>query len=105
WTANFVRGGHEYLVPFSAGHGAFGIGVPDDDWGPAARNVTPEQLRNEPVDVVVFQRMEEIDLAKRWLGRTPGKEIPSIYLEHNTPGGDPCRVRHPLADQSDIPIV
>jgi glycosyltransferase involved in cell wall biosynthesis len=28
-----------------------------------------------------------------------------VFLEHNTPGGDVTRQRHPLADQQEIPIV
>lgn len=32
-------------------------------------------------------------------------DLPAVYLEHNTPGGDSWRTRHPLADQDEIPIV
>ncbi|TDD99935.1 hypothetical protein E1269_27145 [Jiangella asiatica] len=31
--------------------------------------------------------------------------MPAVYLEHNTPGGGAVTTRHPLADQSEIPIV
>ena len=38
--------------------------------------------------MVVLQRPDELDLAERWLGAAPGRDVPAVYVEHNTPRGD-----------------
>jgi glycosyltransferase involved in cell wall biosynthesis len=64
--------------------------------------VTPRELRNEPVDVVVFQRPRDLELARAWLG---GRRIPAVYVEHDCPRGDVPHTRHPVAGRSDLPLV
>ncbi|SFK91269.1 glycosyltransferase [Geodermatophilus ruber] len=115
WTTAFVQGPHEYLLPVVAGPG--GSRSPDGlgrartwDWPASAREVTPEQLRDEDVDVVVLQRVRDLELVREWLGRDPGRDLPAVFLEHNAPGLEPGdgpvpHTRHPLADRSDIPIA
>jgi Glycosyl transferases group 1 len=102
WTSAFIRGSHEYLLPLVPGRGPDGRGrAATYDWPERAREVPFDRLRDEPVDVVVYQRPHEIDLAREWLGR----DVPGIYVEHNTPAGDVPRTRHPLADRGDITLV
>ena len=110
WTTAFVHGRHEYLLPVVAGPG--GERSPDGlgrartwDWPAAAREVSPEQLRTEDVDVVVLQRTRDLDLVREWLGREPGRDLPAVFLEHNAPDGNVPETRHPLADRTDIPIA
>jgi glycosyltransferase involved in cell wall biosynthesis len=67
--------------------------------------VTPEDLRDADVDVVLLQRPEELELVERWTGRRPGRDVPAAYVEHNTPRGDVPHTRHPLADRSDLTLV
>jgi hypothetical protein len=111
WTTAFVQGGHEYLVPVTPDRDADGLGRARTwDWPASAREVTPEQLRVEPPDVVVLQRMRDLDLVRAWLGREPGRDLPAVFLEHNAPGLEPGdgpvpHTRHPLADRADIPIA
>jgi glycosyltransferase involved in cell wall biosynthesis len=62
-------------------------------------------LDADSVDAVVLQRPEEIGEVTRILGRTPGRDLPAVFVEHNTPKGDFPFTRHPLADQHTIPIV
>src|SRR5690606_1951524 len=45
------------------------------------------------------------DLVREWTGREPGRDLPALYVEHNTPRGDVADWRHPLADRDDIPVV
>ncbi|NUP60861.1 MAG: glycosyltransferase [Nonomuraea sp.] len=102
WTSAFIRGGHQYVLPLVPGRGPDGRGrAATYDWPAGAREVPYDRLRDEPVDVVVYQRPHEIDLAREWLGRP----VPGVYVEHNTPAGDVPRTRHPLSDQTGIPIV
>jgi glycosyltransferase involved in cell wall biosynthesis len=67
--------------------------------------ITPAALANAEIDLVVLQRPHELELTQQWLGRQPGREVPAVYVEHNTPRGDVPNTRHPMADRSDIPIV
>jgi hypothetical protein len=104
WTDALVRGGHHYLLPTTREGGPWGLGKAGRNW-PAACEVPVESLAEADVDVVVLQREDDIPLVRRWLSRTPGADLPAVFVEHNTPRGDVPSKRHPLADSSDIPLV
>ncbi|MFC4121134.1 glycosyltransferase [Nonomuraea zeae] len=102
WTSSFIRGDHEYVLPLVPGRGPDGRGrARTFDWPAGVREVPWDRLRDEPLDLVVYQRPHEPELAREWLGR----DLPGVYVEHNTPAGDVPRTRHPLAGQRDITIV
>lgn len=107
WTTAFVQGPHTYLVPVTPGRDPDGLGrARTFTWPDVVREVTPEELRDAPVDLVVLQRPHEMDLAERWLGgRRPGRDVPAVYLEHNAPDGDVPGTRHPCADRDDLTVV
>lgn len=106
WLTGFVQGPDDYLIPVLPDRGPDGLGRARTwDWPAAAREVTPEQLREEGCDVVVLQRPSEIDLFQDWTGLRPGTDVPAVYVEHNTPVAHPVASRHHLADRSDIPVV
>ena len=106
WTTAFVQGGHRYLLPTLPERGPWGGGRPAAwDWPPDAVEVSPDELADTDVDVVVLQRPEEAELAARWLGRTPGRDVPAVYLEHNAPRGPAATTRHPFADRDDVLLV
>ena len=108
WTTAFVHGGHEYLVPVLPDRGPDGRGRAQTyRWPDEVRELTPEQAAEEDVDVVVLQRPEELDgLAERWLGgRRPGRDIPAVYVEHNSPQGRIAEMRHPAYDRDDLTLV
>ncbi|MFD6109849.1 glycosyltransferase [Streptomyces yangpuensis] len=106
WTTAFVQGPHTYLVPVTPGRGPDGLGrARTFDWPESVREVTPAELADAPVDLVVLQRPHEMELAERWLGRRPGRDVPAVYLEHNAPDGDVPRTRHPCADREDLTLV
>jgi Glycosyl transferases group 1 len=106
WATAFVSGAHTYLVPVTPDRGPDGRGrARTYPWPDTVHEVSPAQLRDTDVDVVVLQRPEEYDLAARWLRRRPGRDLPAIYVEHNTPKGDvPC-TRHPFADRDELTLV
>ncbi|WUI04052.1 glycosyltransferase [Spirillospora sp. NBC_00431] len=116
WATSFVHGPQTTLVPVTPDRGPDGKGRPDTfHWPGRAVEVPPERLRGEDVDAVVLQRPHELRLAEEWLGRRPGRDVPAVYVEHDTPrrtpsdAGGPEEVvpdsRHFLHDRSDIPVV
>ncbi|MCU1635003.1 MAG: glycosyl transferase [Cryobacterium sp.] len=105
WTDAFVRGPHEYLLPTTDDRGAWGLGRGGRDWPSNVQEVAPESMHDRDVDCVVLQRPDEILLATRLLGRSPGRDIPAVYVEHNTPRENVPNSVHPLAGRSDITLV
>ncbi len=106
WATAFVQGRHDYVVPVLPDRGPDGVGRARTwDWPASVTEIPPGALADLDIDLVLLQRPHEIDLAAAWLGRRPGIDVPSVYVEHNTPDGDPTRQRHVLADRTDIPIV
>ncbi|GIJ11720.1 glycosyltransferase [Micromonospora andamanensis] len=107
WTTSFVHGKHRYLIPATPDRGPYGLGrARTYTWPESAAEVSPEQLPAAEVDLVILQRPEELDLAEEWLGRRPGRDLPAIYVEHNTPkDGQVPNSRHPMADRDDLLIV
>jgi hypothetical protein len=106
WTTAFVQGSHEYLIPVLPDRGPDGRGRAQTwDWPASVMEMTPEQLPANPPDVVIMQRPHEGALVARWLGMKVGTDVPAVYLEHSTPGGDVGRARHAMADQDTIRLV
>ncbi|SCL23685.1 Glycosyl transferases group 1 [Micromonospora rhizosphaerae] len=106
WTTSFVHGKHRYLVPVTPDRGPYGLGrARTYPWPERAVEVTPQELGRAEVDLVILQRPEELELATQWLGRRPGRDVPAIYVEHNTPKGDVPNTRHPMADRDDLLIA
>jgi len=106
WTTSFVQGGHEYLLPLTPHRDADGLGRARTwDWPESTVEVPTDRLPETDIDLMLLQRPHELELAERWTGRRPGRDVPALYLEHNTPEGEvPC-TRHPMADHPDIPVV
>ncbi|TYC99591.1 glycosyltransferase family 4 protein [Arthrobacter echini] len=105
WTDAFVRGRHTYVLPTGPDGGPWGLGRAGRDWPESVIEVAPGDLADADIDVVVLQRVEEIAECERLLGRTPGTDLPAVFVEHNTPRRDIVGTVHPLADRTDIPVV
>lgn len=106
WTTSFVQGPHRYLIPVVPDRGPDGRGRARTwDWPDRAIERTPEQLRDEDIDLVVIQRPHEIDLLRDWTGLTAGRDLPTVWLEHNTPPGPADDLGHPAADRDDLTVV
>jgi glycosyltransferase involved in cell wall biosynthesis len=107
WMTAFVQGPHRYLVPVVPDRGPAGRGRARSwTWPESVVECTPDRLADEPIDVVIVQRPEELELAARWLGgRQLGRELPFVYLEHNAPQGRINDMVHPMADRDDVTLV
>jgi hypothetical protein len=105
YTDSLVAGTHEYLFmpPDSSGRG--GLARYGDSPPSSACQVTAAELRDRPPDVVLLQRLEEIDVCSKLLRLRPGRELPAIFLEHNTPKTEVPSTRHPLADEPGMLLV
>jgi glycosyltransferase involved in cell wall biosynthesis len=75
------------------------------DWPPSAIELSPEQLGDAEVDLVILQRPRDLRLCEQWLGRRPGRDIPAVYVEHNAPQGRIEEMRHPVAGRDDLRLV
>lgn len=106
WTTAFVQGAHRYYLPVDAERGPDGRGRARTwDWPASAIEVTREEAYDLAVDVVVMQRPGELDgLVRAWLGRTPGTDVPAVYLEHDAPQGRIDDMRHLVADRPDLTL-
>lgn len=106
WMDGFVRGHHDYVLPVDEERGPWGLGLAGRPW-PRAVEATAEELAASggAVDAVVLQRTEEIELVRSLTGLRPGIDVPAVFVEHNTPRGSVPETRHPLAEQTEIPIV
>jgi hypothetical protein len=103
YTDSLVAGTHDYLFLDVSGRGGlarYGSSPPSN-----ACRVTTEELRDRPPDLVLLQRVEEIELCAQHLQRRPGRDLPAIFLEHNTPKADIPITRHPLADEPGVLLV
>lgn len=106
WTTSFVQGPHRYLLPVTEPRGPDGLGRARTwDWPASVSEVPQAQLRDTSFDLVLLQRPQERELVRAWTGRTPGVDVPAVYLEHNAPHGDVPDTRHPMADHPEIPVV
>jgi hypothetical protein len=106
WTTAFVHGKHRYLVPVTPDRGRYGLGrARTYHWPDTTEEIPPDRLAAEDLDVVVLQRPVELELASRWLRRRVGRDLPAVYVEHNTPGRDVPHSRHPMADRDDLRVV
>jgi Glycosyl transferases group 1 len=103
WTTAFVHGSHDYVVPVLPDRGPDGRGRAQTyAWPESVRELPPAALREEPFDVVLYQRPHELELARQWLGP---RELAAVYVEHNAPQGRIAEMRHPLADREDLTLV
>lgn len=106
WMTALVQGRHQYYVPVVPGRGPDGRGRAQTwDWPASVIELPPDELRDVDADVIVLQRPRDYDLAREWMGVTPGVDIPAVYVEHNAPQGEINAMRHPAADWPGVHIV
>ncbi|MDE3204786.1 MAG: glycosyltransferase [Acidobacteriota bacterium] len=107
WTTGLVQGRHTYLVPVVPDRGPEGRGRARTwQWPATVHEVTAEVAARSDIDVIILQRPEELaSLAEAWTGRRPGRDLPAVYVEHNTPEGAVESMTHPAAGRSDITVV
>lgn len=98
YTDSLLAGSHEYLFLPRDAHGRGGLARYGDAVPAGAREVTEAaELRDDPPDLVLLQRPEEVGLCRDALGLDPGRDVAAVFLEHNTPKESVPNTRHPMA--------
>jgi glycosyltransferase involved in cell wall biosynthesis len=107
YTTALVHGEHTYYLPLLPDRGPDGRGRARTwAWPSNAIEVTPEEARDVRFDCAIVQRPHELaTLVERWTGRVPGRDLPTIYLEHDAPQGAVAEMRHPAAGRPDLTLV
>lgn len=107
WTTAFVQGEHRYFVPVVPDRGPDGRGRARTwDWPTSVIELPPERLAREKIDVLIVQRPHELtELAPLWLAREPGRDVPTIYVEHNAPQGEILDMVHCAANRPELTVV
>ncbi len=105
YTDSFIRGRHDYLFPAAGADGRGGLSRLGELAPRNAVECPAARLRDEPPDLVVLQRLEELEQFEQLTGRRPGRDVAAIFLEHNTPKIDVPQSVHPLAGRTDVLIV
>jgi hypothetical protein len=105
YTDSFIGGKHEYWFPPADANGNGGLGRIRNSAPANVCEVDAVRLRDEPPDVVVLQRLEDLQSFERLTGRRIGRNLPAIFLEHNTPKLDVPHSEHPFADRTDVLIA
>ena len=97
YTDALISGQHDYLfLPAVDGRGGLsrlGSAAPA-----RAREVDPAELRDDPPDVVLLQRTDDVQTIAARTGLRAGTDVAAVFLEHNTPKESVPNTRHPLAD-------
>lgn len=106
WTTALVQGPHTYLLPVLPERGPDGRGRARTwEWPDSAVELSPADLGGASIDLVILQRPEDFELARRWTGLCPGRDVPAVWVEHNAPQGRIEEMRHPAAERRGVHLV
>jgi hypothetical protein len=105
YTDALLNGPHTYLFPArdASGRGGssrLGASPPEN-----AVELGWTELRDDPPDVVILQTETDLRDCAVHLGKRPGRELPAVWLEHNTPRVRVPDARHPMAEVPGVLIV
>jgi hypothetical protein len=105
YTDALLNGPHTYLFPARDASGRGGssrLGVPAPE---NAVELGWTALRDDPPDVVILQTEADLQDCAVHLGKRPGRELPAVWLEHNTPRVRVPDTGHPMAEVPGVLIV
>ena len=77
YTDSFVAGDHEYWFPPPEATGRGGLARLGGAGPPNAYEMEPERLTEDPPDLVVLQRLEDVETFEQLTGRRAGAELPA----------------------------
>lgn len=96
---------HDWYLPVKPGRpeGYGGRGATFDlpDY---VREIPASEVHKLDLDLVIYQTPANWDNDRMEILSEAQRELPAIYLEHNTPKPDAVNMRHPMAD-TGVPVV
>ena len=69
------------------------------------REVPAAEVRNLPLDLIIFQTPRNYYTDQYEILSDEQRQLPKIYLEHNSPEPHPTDSRHPAADDPGVTLV
>jgi hypothetical protein len=86
---------HDFVVPVlpndPPGYGALGHKIP---WGGNVRQVRADEIRNEPLDCVIYQSRTAFEHDRFQILTAEQRALPCAYIEHNPPEPHPTDTVH-----------
>jgi glycosyltransferase involved in cell wall biosynthesis len=95
---------HRIYVPVREGRPSGYSGLPPGPfpWPATMREVPAEEVRNLPLDCVLYQSRGHYEVDRFELLSTSQRRLPSIFLEHDPPREHPTDTRHVVDDPGTL---
>jgi hypothetical protein len=90
---------HDWYLPVKEGRPeGYGGRGPTFDWPDYVREVPAEEVRYLPLDLIIYQTPKNYFEDQYAILSPEQRQLPKIYLEHNTPKPHAIDTRHPIDD-------
>ncbi|MDB5244122.1 MAG: group 1 glycosyl transferase [Spirosoma sp.] len=97
---------HNWYVPVNEQQTEGYAGRGKDSTMPAyVREVAAENVRNLPLDLIIFQTPRNYQIDQYEILSDEQRQLPKIYLEHNSPEPHPTDSLHPTAHDTGVTLV
>jgi hypothetical protein len=97
---NLVQAPHEFYVPFKPDRSEEGYcGITESyGWPENLHEIPAEEIRNHPFDCILFQTRRNYEEDQYEILAPQQRQLPRIYLEHDTPREHATNSRHHVDD-------
>lgn len=97
---------HNWYVPINDERSEGYVGRGQDSTMPDyVREIPADEVRNLPLDMIIFQTPKNYQIDQYDILSDEQRQLPKIYLEHNTPEPHPTDSRHFVAGDPDVTLV
>lgn len=97
---------HNWYLPTKPDGSAGYIGRGNDSTMPGyVREISAEDVRHLDLDLIICQTPQNYQVDRFAILSSEQQQLPTIYLEHNTPEPHPTDSRHPAADDPTVTLV
>ncbi|WP_420147372.1 glycosyltransferase [Spirosoma sp.] len=97
---------HNWYLPIKSDDSEGYIGRGKDSTLPDyVREIPADQISNIHLDLIIFQTPQNYQIDQYEILSEQQRQLPGIYLEHNTPEPHPTHTRHPAAENPNLQLV